>query len=1703
MNKIRYAFCCLIAIVFCTAGLFAGCGDPYANLRVRLSGDNLVQSSEENIYNLTLTKVDTDEDASWTTVVDVTLEGLDKGMLSSVIWNYDARYLNIEYLNNERTSARITGVTSTDVGSPTVVEVISEETSTVSAKINVTNIVEPKSVIGTRFNTGEFGIPLDIDYSLNVKEIFRFDPDDATPPEYTFEINGFTVQSGQVFNLAEDFALQDGLANVLAYPTNRDAYTDEEFSSLTYTIENVRLYSVLTEENTKILTMDTQEEVTEVELIKNSSENEVILSLDTITDVVVEATASDSSVLYDEINNSRGALSVTYNQNAHTITLIGYGSLEEWTDITFNISVAGIINSEVLQITIRVRIVDIPDVIYINGDRGTEEVSLRVFDAYANNILGTELRVSLSPSSQVYNNVLITLDSENTDDVTLFSNLLINDTAFNGEYRFKSGDTLYLRNTGGNGQIALWVYAEDVMGTPDEVRRHLIINLEQGVTEISVPQGILDSESQNLILQLDEYEISDYSIKRLQFNVQPTTASKDTVTVTSANENIVRVNRVDLDEGIIEVYAVSPGTTTLNFIAESGARYSLTVEVLVNLNQFSVNLSSTTSNAYIGPNETQSITVGSEEEHTLLYAYITSNSRISLTNAFYPNTVVTQNLIRRITFETTDSNRANAYNSSSNIYLDYLETSADGEVTITMTVEYTTLETQGLTPGVNKVIGRLTTSFDVRVFVPIDRIEVSETNVSLLAGLTTGSGGSSQQSAYDLENNSRTLRVNVYPSNSYIQADNAVWQVVENTSRLSIDREIGGETTATAAPMGSLDNTQITATVVVTVTDLNGIPYSREIRVVITKITRITDVYIDGYDDATRNSVGLYFEPFKEGRDSFELDVSVAPSNATNKNLEYIIFDAERLDSAATGDNIVRIDTGRLNDAGGRIYEYYRVVDRTNTAIYENQYVSNTAALTYDEATGNYTIEPLNAGYAFVFIMPQDIMQVKVDEITSLTAQLRDISNTSTIKRILITVADGEVVPFQLYTAEDVDSIRNGLDKNYTLMNTIDMSTYLIRNPNWIPIGSEEEPFSGTIQSVGFDDLGTTAVEQNIVGWTLSRDLNETNPAQDPNHLMNYGIFGVVTGSIKNINFYVNSYTINQTTCRNNLDGQAGSLNDYKFGVLAGWLREGGEIDNVGVYCTNLTYIANTSTQTNDLYVNIGMVGMADLNSSITNVSSQITANLQSNDLIINFGGVVGQNNGQIGIDNNNNVFDILSNVTVNANITYTNSSKLVNNAFGGVVGINVGSGIVNSANATGQINANNVSHATVGGIAGYNSASLRDALSAVIMQSAGNLGGVVGTNENGTLNYVYYEIYDLASTNCGLIGSGNTGGIVGVMRGGTLSRAIVQGYNRTSEEYNIVSTGGVFGGLIGLVEGNISIQNSFVNAGISTTGGVAGGLVGENAIQSSLNIVNVYTRGLFNVGQSVQAGALIGESRNVGLNYVYAEFDNDLNVVGGGTLSSPAGVVILINGSDSVSTNGVRYLNKNSANATDLGYWSNLGFSISNTNTSMTWNIDLTSSPDEKINDGYPYLRDSDGTDFVRIIPEEIILNAKSFNNFNEDGKINSILNITDDDKKLILAYQETNYYLSDLFDLTTDPVLDVSSLNIQISCNSNTAIRLYSGTNYYDARIGIIGTGTAVITFTSSQNNSARDAIQICVVNGFDVGCLAPRAPSFSTPR
>lgn len=84
-----------------------------------------------------------------------------------------------------------------------------------------------------------------------------------------------------------------------------------------------------------------------------------------------------------------------------------------------------------------------------------------------------------------------------------------------------------------------------------------------------------------------------------------------------------------------------------------------------------------------------------------------------------------------------------------------------------------------------------------------------------------------------------------------------------------------------------------------------------------------------------------------------------------------------------------------------------------------------------------------------------------------------------------------------IYTAEDLNNIRNNLSGNYILMNDIDLSVY----EKWVPIGTEETPFTGTFDGDNY----------SISNLKIHDTLNNNNK-----YLV--GLFGNVSnGTLKNI----------------------------------------------------------------------------------------------------------------------------------------------------------------------------------------------------------------------------------------------------------------------------------------------------------------------------------------------------------------------------------------------------------------------------------------------------------------------------------------------------------------------------------------------------------------------------------------------------------
>ena len=93
MKKLHYILSCFLVMLVSTVCLFAGCDNPLDNLKIKLTGDSLVAREQDNVFDLTLTKIESEDDETWSALVNVEVEGLTSDMRKAVVWNYNAKFI--------------------------------------------------------------------------------------------------------------------------------------------------------------------------------------------------------------------------------------------------------------------------------------------------------------------------------------------------------------------------------------------------------------------------------------------------------------------------------------------------------------------------------------------------------------------------------------------------------------------------------------------------------------------------------------------------------------------------------------------------------------------------------------------------------------------------------------------------------------------------------------------------------------------------------------------------------------------------------------------------------------------------------------------------------------------------------------------------------------------------------------------------------------------------------------------------------------------------------------------------------------------------------------------------------------------------------------------------------------------------------------------------------------------------------------------------------------------------------------------------------------------------------------------------------------------------------------------------------------------------------------------------------------------------
>lgn len=396
--------------------------------------------------------------------------------------------------------------------------------------------------------------------------------------------------------------------------------------------------------------------------------------------------------------------------------------------------------------------------------------------------------------------------------------------------------------------------------------------------------------------------------------------------------------------------------------------------------------------------------------------------------------------------------------------------------------------------------------------------------------------------------------------------------------------------------------------------------------------------------------------------------------------------------------------------------------------------------------------------------------------------------------------------PYQVATVEQLDNVRNHLDKHFIQTEDIDLAEYLAEDgagynagAGWLPIGNSAS-FTGsyngnnkTIRHLIVERYGYyTALFGQNAGTIENVSLLEVDIEGE---IYVAGLIGLNNGgTVTNC-----SVTGSIESTRSDNDSFAGGLIGYD---------EGGQISECH---SSATVNAPRGGETLG-----GLIGWS-AGSSITNCYA--TGSVTGGDF--NIGGLIGKSNG--------------------SSITYCYATGAVTGSdfnIGGLIGWSDNSSITNCF-ATGAVTGDE----NVGGLIGnnYDSNEIANSYATGEVEGTGNnVGGLVGSN-SGTVDNCYSQSTVTSSGN-------NTGGLIGT-NGDTGT------VNDCFSSSTVTSSGNNAGGLIGW--NSKTVENCFTTGEVIGTGIAAGGLVGYN--NNNATVENCYS--IASVNAAIRGGGLVGSN--------------------------------------------------------------------------------------------------------------------------------------------------------------------------------------------------------------------------------------------------
>ena len=372
----------------------------------------------------------------------------------------------------------------------------------------------------------------------------------------------------------------------------------------------------------------------------------------------------------------------------------------------------------------------------------------------------------------------------------------------------------------------------------------------------------------------------------------------------------------------------------------------------------------------------------------------------------------------------------------------------------------------------------------------------------------------------------------------------------------------------------------------------------------------------------------------------------------------------------------------------------------------------------------------------------------------------------------------------EIYTADQLNDIRNNLSGSYKLMSNISLSSYA----NWVPIGTESAPFRGKIDGNGF----------KITDLTIRRSLYT-------------GLFGYVRGGTLitlaiegvglNYTYVSRSYTYTGSIAGYVSNGTIS--NSYSTGNISSGTYVGGIAGYVSNGIINNSYNIGDVSSSFDGYSYAGGIAGYTSNSIISNSYSMGNVSSSSSGSYNPYayaGGITGYVSNDI-ISNSYNIGNIYASGFSTA---FYSSYTLFSSYAGGIAGHVLDNSTIGNSYSMGNVSSSSVANASSG-----------------VSPNSSYAGGIAGHVENNNTLKNNYSIGDISSYSSYTSYAGGIAGMVANSAGGIAggSRSTITNCAALNDRITARNFAGRIAGYVSNDAYTASIFNNFALNTMQSTG--------------------------------------------------------------------------------------------------------------------------------------------------------------------------------------------------------------------------------------------------------------------------------------------